>query len=554
AGFQGDGYYVYGEPNPPLFRNGVIAEEVLTYRIEVPEGEEGTYELRLRVARDGNAESDKENDLWLDFGRAGTGESIEDYLVEGGNEPEPTSQGYVKLFGGPNNGSWGFANRYDGAPGNPVVRLEIDEAGVYEVRLAGRSEGYHVDYLELFSGSAPSVGAPDSAFVDGSAPPAPDPDPDPDPQPDPDPDPQPDPDPDPQPDATVRLFLVDAETDERVVELTEGATVDPALLSTGLYSVEAVPVGAAPGSVTLALAGGSSQTENVAPYALFGDMSGDFAGETAESGPVEIAVTLHAGANGAGAVLGAATLGFDIAEAAPPAPDPEPDPDPDPQPDPDPDPQPDPDPDPAPTLELSFFDADTGERLAPADDGATLDAALFEGRQVTIAAEPADGVAIGSVRLEAPGLNDKIENVAPYALFGDRSGDFLGGADLPPGDYEVTLTAFAGKNGTGAVLDSFTIDFSVEDAPATTTPSALLDFGFADAGSDEAIAPLLDGTRIEASALGDETTIAATLADGAADVGSVRLSYDGASRIENVEPYALFGDDTKGDLWGGTRF
>ncbi|MEM8754500.1 MAG: hypothetical protein AAGF90_16090, partial [Pseudomonadota bacterium] len=40
----------------------------------------------------------------------------------------------------------------------------------------------------------------------------------------------------------------------------------------------------------------------------------------------------------------------------------------------------------------------------------------------------------------------------------------------------------------------------------------------------------------------------------AADVGSVRLSYDGASRIENVEPYALFGDDTKGDLWGGTRF
>ncbi|MEL6236229.1 MAG: Ig-like domain-containing protein, partial [Pseudomonadota bacterium] len=174
TGFQGSGYYVYGTPNPPLFRNGVIDEEILTYTIYVPEGAEGIYSFRTRVSRDGKAESDKENDLWLNFGKVGQVAGIDGFLSGlDGSHPEPTSKGYIKVYGGPNNGSWGHATFLDGAPGNKPVKLEITEAGYYQVLIAGRSEGFHVDSFELYTGSNPadsvndspisSIGGPDAA-------------------------------------------------------------------------------------------------------------------------------------------------------------------------------------------------------------------------------------------------------------------------------------------------------------------------------------------------------------------------------------------------------
>ncbi|MEL6169880.1 MAG: hypothetical protein AAFR35_14420 [Pseudomonadota bacterium] len=175
SGFQGDGYYVYGDPDPPLARNNVIDDEILTYRIEIPEGEEGIYTFRARVSRDGNAESDKENDLWLNFSQEGTNRDIEHYLVDTGDEAEPTSDGFVKVFGGPNNGSWGYASNYDGLPGNPKVTLDISKAGIYEIQIAGRSEGYHLDSFELYSGKAPASDATDSKLVEDSSSPTPPP-------------------------------------------------------------------------------------------------------------------------------------------------------------------------------------------------------------------------------------------------------------------------------------------------------------------------------------------------------------------------------------------
>ncbi|MEM9048815.1 MAG: Ig-like domain-containing protein [Pseudomonadota bacterium] len=163
AGFQGSGYYVYGTPNPPLSRNGVNDAEILTYTIYVPEGAEGVYNFRIRVSRDGNAESDKENDLWLNFGKVGAPALIDPFLVGlGGSQPEPTSKGFLKVYGGPNNGSWGHATFLDGAPSNLPVKLDIDQAGFYQVLIAGRSEGFHVDGFELYTGSAPGDGVANS--------------------------------------------------------------------------------------------------------------------------------------------------------------------------------------------------------------------------------------------------------------------------------------------------------------------------------------------------------------------------------------------------------
>ena len=164
SGFQGDGYYLYGSDTSTAI-GGVVAGEVLDYTIFVGEGETGTYSFRARVSRDGVAAGDQQNDLYLNFKAEGTNETFADYAVLGGNVLHQGDKGFAKIYGGPNNGSWGYAGKVDGEPNDPVARVQIDEPGFYTVQIAGRSQGYHVDFWELYKGSAPNAAASDSAFV-----------------------------------------------------------------------------------------------------------------------------------------------------------------------------------------------------------------------------------------------------------------------------------------------------------------------------------------------------------------------------------------------------
>ena len=170
AGFQGGGYYLYGS-NTNTGINNVIEDEILEFEIDVPEALVGkTLTFRIRASRDGVAESDQQNDIWFGVQHAdGTG-SIDEFLVGNGtSEPEPTSNGFIKVFGGPNNGSWGYASGVDGAPNNFKATIEFSEAGRYVLQVAGRSQGFHADWIELYTGFAPGNGAADSIFVSTGA-------------------------------------------------------------------------------------------------------------------------------------------------------------------------------------------------------------------------------------------------------------------------------------------------------------------------------------------------------------------------------------------------
>ncbi|MCV3273959.1 malectin domain-containing carbohydrate-binding protein [Roseobacter sinensis] len=166
SGFQGDGYYLFGS-NTSTAITGVSNAATLEYTIFIPEEAVGVYTFNFRVSRDGVAAGDQQNDLWLNFKKFGTSETIEEYLTETTDEAEPTSQGFIKVFGGPNNGTWGNANGVDGLPGNFPAQIEITEGGLYTIEVAGRSQGFHVDYLELYQGGQPGAGASNSAFVEG---------------------------------------------------------------------------------------------------------------------------------------------------------------------------------------------------------------------------------------------------------------------------------------------------------------------------------------------------------------------------------------------------
>ncbi|MGR3737629.1 MAG: malectin domain-containing carbohydrate-binding protein, partial [Limimaricola soesokkakensis] len=168
ANFQGNGYYLFGSNTSTAIDNNVNGADRLEYTIYVPETDLGTYKINFAVSRDGLAAGDQQNDLWLNFkpaGQAGNGDILS--YMPANARPEPHLDGFVKIYGGSNNGNWSQAFRIDGQP-NYNASVTITEAGLYTVQVDGRSQGYHVDYFELYKGSDPASSAVNSAFVAGN--------------------------------------------------------------------------------------------------------------------------------------------------------------------------------------------------------------------------------------------------------------------------------------------------------------------------------------------------------------------------------------------------
>ncbi len=69
---------------------------------------------------------------------------------------------------------------------------------------------------------------------------------------------------------------------------------------------------------------------------------------------------------------------------------------------------------------------------------------------------------VESVRLELSGAASqaRTENVDPYALFGDSSGNYAAGS-FPEGDYTLVATPYSGNNLNGTAGTPMTINFSV---------------------------------------------------------------------------------------------
>ena len=106
---------------------------------------------------------------------------------------------------------------------------------------------------------------------------------------------------------------------------------------------------------------------------------------------------------------------------------------------------------PAPVA-LSLMDAATDEPLLALGASTVVDADSMAGRDLTMTVQAAVAGA-RSARMLVDGVEARVENVVPYALFDDRSGDLHGGLALS-GGREVTLGAelFDERRGNGASL------------------------------------------------------------------------------------------------------
>lgn len=119
---------------------------------------------------------------------------------------------------------------------------------------------------------------------------------------------------------SVLLSLVDADADAIIQPMVNGAELVAADLAFSNYSVATSQVPAKTESIVFVLSGQQAhqQVENVAPFALFGDTGGDYAGMPLEEGSYMLAVSAFDGADGGGNETGSTLLEFTVVENAKP--------------------------------------------------------------------------------------------------------------------------------------------------------------------------------------------------------------------------------------------
>ncbi|MGD1839944.1 MAG: carbohydrate-binding protein [Thermonemataceae bacterium] len=112
--------------------------------------------------------------------------------------------------------------------------------------------------------------------------------------------------------ASTNFVLINANNNTQIRNLSEGETVNKAQLPSNL-SIGYLPTQNA-GSVTFDLSGPAvqTQTESVAPYALNGDIEGDYKPFTFPNGNYTLTATVYSAAGGSGNVLATETVTFTV--------------------------------------------------------------------------------------------------------------------------------------------------------------------------------------------------------------------------------------------------
>lgn len=110
---------------------------------------------------------------------------------------------------------------------------------------------------------------------------------------------------------------------------------------------------------------------------------------------------------------------------------------------------------------FTLINADADSDFFDLSDGMQIGSATLGGASLNIRANASIG-GVGSVYLELTGTTSatRVENVAPYALFGDSNGNYFG-QTLGTGSYTIKATAYSGSNLSGTKLGADTVSFSI---------------------------------------------------------------------------------------------
>ncbi|MEM6838021.1 MAG: putative collagen-binding domain-containing protein, partial [Cyanobacteria bacterium P01_C01_bin.120] len=230
-----------------------------------------------------------------------------------------------------------------------------------------------------------------------------------------------------------------------------------------------------------------------------------------------------------------------------PTPDPDPVPDPNPMPDPDPTPDPNPAPDPMPDptealVKFALVDADNNTVVVNYEDltsGDTIDLNSLDLNKYSIKAmvnpNHPDADKVESVKFETD-AGQQIENIEPYALFGDKQSNYSGEV-LETGIHKLTATVYSADKAKGESLATVDLSYMVIDSAPDGSSSGSGNDASEDKSFEEIMAPLdppdsapprepVEGITV---AVNDST---AEKVDGTADNDTLSLrTYTGTSTM-----------------------
>ncbi|WPP49569.1 S8 family serine peptidase [Catalinimonas niigatensis] len=186
-------------------------------------------------------------------------------------------------------------------------------------------------------------------------------------------------------------------------------------------------------------------------------------------------------------------------------------------------------------VSFTLINATTDEEIGELND--RIELSQIEGGEFNIRADVIDGTSTTeSVLLELSGEKEikQLENLAPYALFGDDEGDY-DGESLPLGSYTLKATPYTEDRAEGSKGYELSISFEVTQSPVAS-------FSLYNAETDEEIEVLEDGAVINLKT----TPVISIVANPEFEYfdGSIVFYLDGEQiQTENTAPFAITGDD-----------
>jgi hypothetical protein len=322
----------------------------------------------------------------------------------------------------------------------------------------------------------------------------------------------------------TKFVMVDAETGK---DIPGGLLCSPYACTgnTQIIDICAETSGAVQ-SVRLTLSGPVEETrvENIPPWALFGNTAGQYNGKALPPGSYTLTAEPFSETQGLGMAGPQKTETFIILPPPTPAPPPTHAP-----------------PTPVPASEavsvtnLVLVDAATNTDI-PNGFGCGSYLCSNVDANVDFRAEVSSSTKSVKFTLTGPIDETRIENTAPFVLFGNVAGKY-NGKRLPPGAYTLIAQPFSEKNANGSSDRLFSVSFKVSDLRITR-------FVLVDADNNKDIP---GGLYCQPTACTGGASKFNIRADTIGGVGSVRLILrkDGVivtDRIENDAPYSHYGD------------
>ncbi|WP_339925129.1 T9SS type A sorting domain-containing protein [uncultured Cyclobacterium sp.] len=327
------------------------------------------------------------------------------------------------------------------------------------------------------------------------------------------------------------FWLVDASTNSVISEITDGDKIPYSSIKDRTLTIVVSSDPEIVGSVKMEMeyltscpscpAKKHTITENIVPYALYGDVKGQYVGHAFSPGTYSLMATpyetrFHTGNPGMNSMINFEVVFDSIIETF--------------------------------TLVNATDDTDIRE----IKDGDIIDLSSFTGNKFNVRANVPLNQVQGGVGMEISGPvnHSQFEKVKPYALLMDDNGDYAG-KELPEGNYTLTGSAFPFNSSvnTGIGGESLTVNFEV------VHKSKVDKLVLVNADTDQDIMTILDGAYIDLNQL-KEVKLNIRAEGKGNQIAAMAFQLSGAKNYnwtERKAPYAIYGD-LPGDDYNGKHF